>query len=289
MGVPVRTFPERPPGTSGSADAEGTDLPRLAEAVLRRYGYDLRHFAGPYLRRRLEVAMRWEEIRAPSGFRDRLLTDPRLMERLLTSLSGGSRSMFKDAEFLLFLRKEIVPFLRTYPFIRIWLPGCGDGTGAYALAILLTEEGLYDRCRIYVTDLTNESLRKAREGAYPEATVRKWAAAHAAAGGKVPLPQYLVGERGMAAFLPELRRNMVFAQHNPATDASFNEFNLILCRNVLSTLDAPVRNRVHGLLHQSLAMFGYLALGSRETPGGGEAAGLYREVDSRHRIYRKLA
>jgi chemotaxis protein methyltransferase CheR len=270
-------------------DTEGSELAHLAEGVFRRYGYDLRHFAGSYLRRRLEAAMRWEEVKTLGRFRERLLVSPDLMERLLMSLSGGPRSMFRDADFHRLLRKEIVPVLRTYPFIRVWVPGCSSGSEVYALAVLLTEEGIYDRCRLYATDLSQEAVRKARDGVYPLAAARKWGEAHQEAGGKAPLSEYFHAEEGKAAFSPELRRNMVFAQHNLAVDGSFNEFNLILCRNVLSTLDPAVRRKVHVLIHQSLSMFGYLALGGREVPGGEEAAGWYREMDSRHRIYRKVS
>lgn len=269
-------------------DPEGADLAQLAEGVFRRYGYDLRHFAGGYLRKRLDAAMRWEEIKTLGAFREKLLTSPELMERLLMSLSGGPRAMFKEPAFHHFLRKEILPFLRTYPFIRIWLPGCSNGPEVYAMAILLMEEGLYDRCRLYATDLSGEAVRKAKEGVYPLSTVKKWAEAHHEAGGIAPLLDYVSVEGAKAIFLPSLRKNVVFAQHNLATDGSFNEFNLIICRNVLSTLDESVRRRVHGLIHQSLAMFGYLALGGRESPEAESGLSWYKEVDAKQRLYRKV-
>lgn len=269
-------------------DPEGADLAQLAEGVFRRYGYDLRHFAGSYLRRRLDSIMRWEEMETLGAFREKLLTTPELMERFLMALSGGPRAMFKEPAFHLYLRKEILPFLRTYPFIRIWLPGCSNGPEVYAMAVLLVEEGLYDRCRLYATDLSSEAVRKAKVGQYPFSTVKKWAEGHQEAGGTAPLTDYVSIEGGKATFLPSLRKNIVFAQHNLATDGSFNEFNLILCRNVLSTLDEPVRKRVHGLIHQSLAMFGYLALGGRESPESESGKSWYKEVDAKHRLYRKV-
>jgi chemotaxis protein methyltransferase CheR len=274
--------PVRPPLV---LDPEGADLAHLAEGVFRRYGYDLRHFAGAYLRRRLEAAMRWEEVKSLAAFKDRLLTQPDLMERLLMSLSGGPRHMYRDPEFHRFLRREIVPLLRTYPFIRVWLPGCSNGPEVWGMAVLLAEEGLYDRCRLYATDLSQEAVRKAKEGRYPLAAVRKWAEGHAEAGGKGSLLDHMEVEGGKAVFGAALRKNIVFAQHNLAVDGSFNEFNLILCRNVLSTLDPSVRKRVHGLIHQSLSNFGFLALGGREAP---EADGRYQEMDAKHRIYRKV-
>lgn len=266
-------------------DPEGAGLAHFAEGVFRRYGYDLRHFAGAYLRRRLEAAMAGEGVDSLAAFRDRLLTRPELMERLLMSLSGGPRPMFKDAEFHRFLRREIVPVLRTYPFIRIWLPGCSNGPEVWAMAVLLAEEGIYDRCRLYATDLSQEAVRKAKEGRYPLPAMRRWAEGHAESGGKGSLLDHAESEGGKAVFDPALRKNIVFAQHNPAVDGSFNEFNLILCRNVLSTLDPAVRKRVHGLIHQSLSSFGFLALGRREAP---ETDGRYQEIDAKHRIYRKV-
>lgn len=263
-------------------------MAQLAEGVFRRYGYDLRHFSGSFLRKRVETAMRWEEIKTLSRFRERVLTHPELMERFLMSLSGAPKAMFKEPGFHLLLRKEILPVLRTYPFIRIWMAGCSNGPEVYGMAVLLAEEGLYDRCRIYATDLSGEAVRKAKEGLYPMATLRKWAEAHEEAGGKAPLTDYVVSEGGKAAFLPFLRKNIIFAQHNLATDGSFNEFNLIICKNVLSTLDEAVRKRVHGLIHQSLAMFGYLALGGRESPETDADPSWYREVDAKYRLYRKV-
>lgn len=281
--------PARASGRHAPAlDPDGASLAQLAEGVFRRYGYDLRHFSAAFLKRRLEAAMRWEEIKSIPRFRERLLTDQDLMERFLMSLSGGPRPMIKEPEAHLFLRREIVPVLRTYPFIRVWFAGCANGPEVYGMAAMLHEEGLYDRCRLYATDLSGEAVRKAKDGRYPLATMKKWAEAHEAAGGRVPLSDHYAVEGGKGAFLPHLRRNMVFAQHNLATDGSFNEFNLIMCRNVLSTLDEAVRRRVHGLIHQSLSMFGYLALGGRESLEEGALATRYQEVDAKHRLYRKI-
>lgn len=275
----------KPIPTSPVLDPGGADLANLAEGVFRRYGYDLRHFAGGYLRRRLMAAMRWEEVGSLPAFKDRLLTRPDLMERLLMALSAGPRRMFGDAEFHRFIRREIVPVLRTYPFIRIWLPGCSNGPEAWALAVLLAEEGLYDRSRLYATDLSQEAVRKARDGRYPLSALRKWSEGHVESGGAGSLLDHLEVEGGKAGFLPALRRNIVFAQHNLAVDGSFNEFNLIICRGALSTFDSAVQKRVHGLFHQSLANFGFLALGGREAP---EADGRYQVTDAKHRIYRKV-
>ena len=272
------------PGPEG----EGAGLAGLAEGVFLRYGYDLRHFAGAHLRRRLEAAMRGEGVDSLEGFRDRLLRPPELMERLLISLCGASRPAYGEAGLHRSLRRDIVPVLRTYPFIRVWVPGCGNGTAAYALAAILGEEGLGDRCRIYATDLSPESVRRAKEGAYPLAAMRRWAAAHAEGGGKAPLYDHMQVSGDSAAFLPALRRHMVFAQHNLATDGSFNEFNLVLCRNVLPVLEPETRERARDLIHQSLAMFGFLVLGGREAPRGEDSRSWYQVVDATHRIYRKV-
>jgi chemotaxis protein methyltransferase CheR len=269
-------------------EGEGAGLAKLAEGVFRRYGYDLRHFAGAHLRRRLDAAMRGEGADSLEGFRDLLLRRPELMERLLISLCGAPRPAYGEAGFHRCLRRDIVPVLRTYPFIRVWVPGCGSGSAAYALAAILDEEGLGGRFRIYATDLSAESVRRAKEGKYPMTAMRRWAAAHAEGGGKAPLYHHMETSGASAAFLPALRKHMVFAQHNLATDGSFNEFNLILCRNALSVLEPETRDRARGLIHQSLAMFGYLALGGREAPGGEDSRSRYQLVDAAHRIYRKV-
>jgi chemotaxis protein methyltransferase CheR len=168
------------------------------------------------------------------------------------------------------------------------VPGCGGGLEAYAVAILLCEEDLYDRSRIYATDMSSGTVRKAKQGAYPLASMKKWAENYSAAGGKRALENYFRAEGGNAVFDASLGKHIVFAQHCLATDASINEFNLILCRNVLPSFDEGLRGRIHGLLDQSLAVFGYLALGGREKPGG-TLAGRYEQVNSKHKLYRKAA
>lgn len=269
-------------------ELEEIELNLLMEGVLRRYGYELRNFSRPLLRRKINAAMESEGLATLSAFQERILRDEDFLERFLATVSNGVQAMFRDPAFHAFLRAEIVPVLRTYPSIRVWTPGCGAGQEAYAAAILLKEEDLYERSRIYATDLTAGTVRKAKQGSFSAASARKWAENYAAAGGKGSLENYYRVEGAQAIFDPALARHMVFAQHSLPGDASFNEFHLILCRNVLPVFDEGLKGRIYGLLDQSLAVFGYLALGGREKPGG-SLAGRYEQVNGKYRLFRKAA
>lgn len=187
------------------------------------------------------------------------------MERFLLTLSINVTAMFRDPAFFLCFRRRVAPLLKTYPFARIWHAGCSTGEEVYSMAILLQEEGVYDRCRIYATDMNEAVLKKAREGIFPLNTVEQYAANYLKAGGSRVLSDYYTAGYGNAIFRSSLRENVVFSQHNLALDGSFNEFNVILCRNVMIYFTKPLQERVHNLFYESLARFGFLGVGSKET------------------------
>jgi chemotaxis protein methyltransferase CheR len=267
---------------------EDLELELLLEALFRHYGYDFREYARGSLKRRIQERMRAEKAQTISGLKERVLHDPAAMERLLLGLSVNVSAMFRDPPFFRAFREKVVPLLRTYPFIRIWHAGCSSGEEVHSLAILMLEEGLYDRCRLYATDMNDAVLQQAREGIYPLKAMRGYTTNYIEAGGKAAFSEYYTASYGNAIFRPALRDNVVFAQHNLATDGSFNEFHVVLCRNVLIYFNGALQARVHGLFLQSLVPLGFLALGNKESLLGSPHADRYQEFDPDERIYRRL-
>ncbi|HJT16786.1 MAG TPA: protein-glutamate O-methyltransferase CheR, partial [Thermoanaerobaculia bacterium] len=219
---------------------------------------------------------------------EKVLHDPSSMERLLLDLSINTTAMFRDPTFYLAFRQKVVPVLRTYPFVRIWHAGCSTGEEVYSMAILLYEEGLYDRCRIYATDINEAVLQRAKEGIFPINTMRENTSNYIAAGGTGTFSEYYVAKYDYAIFRPSLRENVVFAQHNLVTDASFNQFNVIFCRNVLIYINNALQERVQRLFLDSMEMFGILGLGKKETIRYSAVTDNYEVIDDEERLYRRI-
>jgi len=209
------------------------------------------------------------------------------MERLLLDLSINVTSMFRDPGFFAAFRQHVVPALRTYPFLRIWNAGCSTGEETYSLAILLREVGLYDRTRIYATDINESVLGTAAEGIYPVAKMQEYTENYLAAGGTRSFSDYYRAAYGGAQIDRSLRDNVVFAAHNLVSDRSFNEFHVIICRNVMIYFDRALQDRVHELFLESLSPFGVLALGRKETLAHSPHTARFDVVDEQERIYRK--
>jgi chemotaxis protein methyltransferase CheR len=269
-------------------ELEALELDLLLTGIAKRWGYDFRDYAPASLRRRVRRAARMEGVASLSALQERVLRDPEAFQRFVTCLSVQVTGMYRDPQVFRALRTQVLPMLRTYPFVRIWDAGCSSGEEAYSLAILLAEEGLQARARIYATDLSDDVLQRARAGILPLRDMRAHTAAYHRAGGRRDFSEYYVADHQRALLREDLRRMIVFSQHNLAHDGSFNEFHLILCRNVMIYFDAPLRERVHRLLYESLVVFGVLAVGLKEslryTPFAeryeplSESLGLYRRV-----------
>jgi chemotaxis protein methyltransferase CheR len=264
-------------------------LEGILEGILEKYGYDFRDYSRPELEKRMRQFMVQEDIPDLPAFGDGVLSLPEIFQRFLLAMSSNGASMFKEPGLYAALRRDIIPVLRTYPFIRVWHAGCGSGQEAYSMAILLAEEGLYDRCRIYATDQDETSLRKARDGIFSLQAMRKYSQNYALAGGTRPFSEYYTAKYNSAIINASLRKNIVFGQHSLVSDGSFNEFQVIFCRNVLGLFNERLREKALGLLHGSLGMFGYLALGPKETVAWGGYQGCFSEVDGKLRLYRKVA
>ncbi len=246
-------------------ELEQIEIELLLEGIHRRYGFDFRQYAPASLRRRLRRRMDGEKVETISALQNLLLHDPAVMERLLLDLSVNVTAMFRDPSFFLSFREKVVPMLRTYPFARLWVAGCSTGEEVYSLAILLAEEGLADRVRIYATDINEAVLEQARLGVFPLDKMQEYTQNYIRAGGTRSFSEYYVARYDGARFARELADGVVFAQHNLVSDAAFNEFHVITCRNVLIYFAQPLQERVHRLFYDSLATFGVLALGQKET------------------------
>jgi chemotaxis protein methyltransferase CheR len=271
-----------------SDDLERIEVQVLLEAIYQHYGFDFRGYALGSLKRRLWRRAYAEKAETMSALQDRVLHDPAVMERLLLDLSINVTSMFRDPTFFRALREKVVPHLRTYPFIRIWNAGCSTGEETFSLAILLREEGLYDRARIYATDINEAVLGRARAGAFPLEKMRVYTENYIRAGGTESFSSYYTADGDTARFKPELLEQVVFAQHNLVSDAPFNEFNVIVCRNVMIYFGKNLQDRVHELFYESLDPFGILALGHKESIKFTKYEGRYEALDAPEKLYRKM-
>jgi len=264
------------------------EISLLLEGVFLLFGYDFRQYLPNSLKRRIADLMRAEKLHSVSAVQDRIFHDPNALNRFVSSLSVQASEFFRDPEFFLSFRKKAVPLLRTYPLIRMWHAGCASGEEVYSMAILLNEEGLLSKSLLYATDINTQALQVARYGTYSATHLEKYQQNYMNAGGSHTLRHYFVIEGRNAQVNQSLRDHIVFTEHNLATDASFNEFNVILCRNVLIYFTPPLRNRVHSLLHASLTRFGLLVLGSKETIFFTEFQKQYSALDEANKIYRRV-
>ncbi|MDQ1605104.1 MAG: chemotaxis protein methyltransferase CheR [Actinomycetota bacterium] len=268
-------------------EREQLEIALLLEGVYRQYGFDFRQYARASLRRRLWRRTYAEGLRTISGLLERVLHDPSAMERLLLDLSINVTSMFRDPSFFASFRANVVPALRTYPFLRIWNAGCSTGEETYSLAIMLREVGLYERSRIYATDINEAVLHSAAEGIFPLAKMQEYTENYLAAGGSRSFSDYYTAAYERAQLDRSLTENIVFAAHNLVSDRSFNEFHVIVCRNVMIYFDRDLQDRVHRLFLESLSPFGVLGLGRKESVWQSDFAEQYDVVDQAERIYRR--
>ena len=271
-----------------SRKIESLEIDLLLSGIARQYGYDFRNYARSSLTRRLRRVLNEQGLPTISALQERVLHDPVAMARLIESISVHTTNMFRDADVYRALRANVVPILKTYPFVRIWHAGCSSGEEVYSLAILLHEEGVYDRCRIYATDISASILDRARRGIFPLRAMQEYTANYQAAGGTEDFSSYYSADAENVVFRSSLRRNMIFSQHNLVCDAVFNEFQLVLCRNVVIYFDQVLRSRVHELMHASLTKLGLLVLGKRESIRFTRVEPFYQELVPNLRIYRRM-
>jgi chemotaxis protein methyltransferase CheR len=279
---------EEQPVMAGSEELEQIEIELLLDGVHRLYGYDFRNYALPSLKRRIWHHVHAENVLSISALQEKVLHDRACFERFVYSLSIPVTEMFRDPGLFLTFRQKVVPLLRTYPYIRIWHAGCSTGEEVYSMAILLHEEGLYDKARIYATDMNERSLQQAKEGVYDISRMKQYTKNYLEAGGTRAFSEYYTAKYNSVILQPYLRKNIIFAEHNLATDTSFNEFNVIFCRNVMIYFNDELRDHVHGLFHESLSRFGILVLGSKESIHFTKYSDCYESLDRVEKIYRNI-
>lgn len=269
-------------------DTEKIEIDLLLEAIFKKYGYDFRHYSRASIERRVRQFLAKSDCRSIPEMIERLLKDESFFTKLVRDFSITVTEMFRDPKVYASLRENVVPLLKTHPFIKIWHAGCATGEEAYSLAILLKEEGLYDRATIFVTDFNDAALEKARNGIYTVEKIREGTKNYLSAGGQHSFSNYYRAQYNAVAMDSSLRKNMTFANYNLVTDGVFGEMHLILCRNVLIYFDRELQNRVFKLFSDSLVRGGFLCLGTKETPDFSTSSAHFETIDKKEKIYKKI-
>ena len=259
----------------------------LLSDVLDRYGYDFMHYSRASLKRRLNRLLTIDKFPSFAELRYRLLSEPDYIKRFVEQLTVNVTEMFRDPAFYRTLRTSVLPTLAAKPFIRVWHAGCSTGEEVFSVAILLHELGLLHKSLLYATDLNPDVLETARAGIFPMAPMKQYSANYRLSGGQQDFSRYYTAQYNHVKFDADLIRRVVFSTHNLVSDGSFNEFDLILCRNVLIYFDKPLQERVLMLFDNSLGTLSYLALGTKETIRFSPIHTRYRQLDS-EKIWRKL-
>jgi chemotaxis protein methyltransferase CheR len=259
----------------------------LLDAVYDRYGYDYRNYSRSHIIRRITIHAGMNGYGSIAELQAKVIAEPGRFRNLLKDLSISVTEMFRDPALYAALREQVVPQLRTWSHIRIWHAGCATGEEVYSMAILLKEEGLYDRTRIYATDVDRQALARAHEGIYPLADMVHHGRNYERSGGQGALTDHYTSGYGAAIMAHSLKKNIVWAEHNLVTDSDFAEVQMVICRNVLIYFDQMLQERVHRLFHRSLVNGGILCLGSRESLEHGPMRNAYTALDRRNRIYRR--
>lgn len=270
-----------------STGLEQIEVRLLLEGLYLYYGYDFRNYALSSITRRIKNRVRVEGIGTISALTDRILHDRGMMERLLGDFSIKVTEMFRDPSFFSSFRRRVLPELKEYTAIRIWHAGCSTGEEVYSMAILLMEAGLYDRTTIYATDMNPANLAQARLGRFPLKQMQLYTRNYLQSGGERAFSEYYYVYGNEVQFGSELSRNIVFSQHNLVTDHSFNEFHIIICRNVLIYFNDSLQRRAFQLFYESLVPGGILGLGSKEGIPSKLDSGGFVEVEREERLYRK--
>jgi chemotaxis protein methyltransferase CheR len=237
----------------------------LVEAIYHLYHYDFRGYAAASLRRRMKTAMVRLHCETLSQLQDRVMHEPAIFHALLDHLTVQVSEMFRDPSYFRSLREQVVPLLRTYPSLKVWVAGCSAGEEAYSLAILLREEGLLSKTLIYATDINPHTLQRAEAGVYAIDRIAGFTVNHRESGAASSLSEYYTAAYGRAIFDKSLRDHIVFSDHSLATDSVFAEVQLVSCRNVLIYFNRELQDRALKLFHESLCRNGFLGLGSKES------------------------
>lgn len=259
----------------------------LLEAIYQRSGYDFRGYASAHIKRRLDHVRARNRLDSFCEMIHKLIYEPPFFEEVLQALSINVTEMFRDPQFYRSVRENVVPHLKTFPFIKVWHAGCAAGQEVYSMAILLEEEGMLSRAQIYGTDISPPVLEVARRGIYPLEAVRQYTSNYQKAGGTASFADYYTAGYESVAIAADLKKNVLFSPHNLVTDGIFGEMHMIFCRNVLIYFGEDLQEKVIKLFLDSLRNGGFLCLGTKESLRFSAHADAFEVVDAREKIYRK--
>ena len=266
---------------------EDIEIRLLLEALFVRYHYDFRNYSMASLKRRLRQARQQLGLATISAMQEHLLHEPSMLPKLLRYLTVQVSEMFRDPEYFRAIREKVVPHLRTYPSLKVWIAGCSEGEELYSFVILFGDEGLEDRTIFYATDINHDALQAAEAGIYAVDRVQAFTENHRRSGGRSSLSDYYQAAYGRVSFDRTLRRNVVFSDHSLVTDAVFGEMQLISCRNVMIYFDRSLQDHAIGLFSESLSRKGFLGLGSKESLRFSRHADAFDEFDGDKKIYQR--
>lgn len=272
---------------SSLRELEKLEIEILLDVLYRQYGYDFRNYAKASLKRRLRKTLSAQNKHYISELIPDVLYNADVLQNLVFNLSVTVTEMFRDPTFFLVLRKKVLPYLKTYPFIKIWHAGCATGEEVYSMAILLKEEGIYDRVTILATDFNDVALNIAKEGIYKVKDMQQYTDNYSQSGGKSSFSDYYHAKYDSVIMKNDLKKNITFANHNLSTDGVFGEMHLILCRNVMIYFDKVLQNRVLDIFNDSLIHGGFLCLGNKETLHHSDIELHYSQVDRKNKIFQK--
>lgn len=264
------------------------ELKLLLEGVFLKYQHDFRNYSVASLRRRIRQALEKFDCKTVSQLQDRVLHEPAVFAQMLQYFTVQVSEMFRDPAYFRALRERVVPLLKTYPSVKIWVAGCSSGEEVWSLAIMLAEEELLDRTLIYATDINAEALKVAEAGIYPADRIAQFSDNYRKAGGTRSLSDYYTAAYNSAIFERSLRQHMVFADHSLATDSVFSEVQLVSCRNVLIYFNRSLQERAIKLFHDALVHRGFLGLGSKESLRFTSHAAVFSEFSPQEKIYQRL-
>jgi len=266
---------------------EKIEIDLFIEALYQRYGYDFRSYSKASVRRRVRYLLVQTSFTHISDMIGEVLYNETFAEKAINDFSITVTEMFRDPGFYTVLRENITSYLQTFPFIKIWVAGCATGEEVYSMAIMLKEEGLYDRTTIFATDFNEKALEKAKEGIYPLKAMQQYTANYQKAGGSHSFGDYYHAQYERAIMNPALKTHITFANHNLVTDSVFGEMHMILCRNVLIYFNKTLQNKVLHLLGDSLVYGGFLCLGTKESLRFSDITPQYKAINSQFKIYQK--
>jgi len=264
---------------------EDIEVQLFIDAMYYRYGYDFRNYSRAHMKRRILNRKNLSNFDSVTQMTDKVLRSSSFFDEILSDFSINVTEMFRDPDFFRHFRSEIIPLLKTYPSINIWHAGCSSGEEVYSMAILLKEEGLYDRCKIYATDFNTSILKRAKEGIYPLEVVKDYTRNYIESGGFESFSDYYVAKYNSIIIDSSLKKNIIFAEHNLVTDSVFNEMHVIICRNVLIYFDNDLQAKVFDLFTNSLRRGGILCLGTKESLK--DASKAYKTLEADLKIYMK--